>query len=204
MLVPMIGAIAAGNAVVAKPNELAPETSALLSRLFPKDLDQRAITLVEGGVEETTELLTSRWDHIFYTGNGTVGRIVMAAAARHLTLVTLELGGKSPVYVDESADIDTAAKWLAWGKLLNTGQTCVPPDYVLAPPPVVHRLVDALRREITARQVRDAFLARTSSGPIGTQGAHAARGRQELRRSPDPSPRVAAQGARLCNSRHVR
>ncbi|OIJ64948.1 aldehyde dehydrogenase family protein [Streptomyces mangrovisoli] len=149
LLIPVAGAIAAGNAVVAKPSEVSSHTSAVLARLFPKYLDQRAVTLVEGGVEETTELLEQRWDHIFYTGNGAVGRIVMAAAVRHLTPVTLELGGKSPVYVDESADIDATAAWLAWGKLLNTGQTCVAPDYVLAPPTVVPKLVDALRREIT-------------------------------------------------------
>jgi aldehyde dehydrogenase (NAD+) len=150
LLWPMVGAIAAGNTVVAKPSELAPQTSALMARLFPKYLDTRAIALVEGAVEETTELLACRWDHIFYTGNGAVGRIVLAAAAQHLTPATLELGGKSPVWVDETADIDRAASWLAWAKYFNAGQTCVAPDYVLASPAVVPPLVAALRREITA------------------------------------------------------
>lgn len=147
-LVPLVGAIAAGNAVVLKPSELAPATSAALARLLPAYLDSRAVHVVEGGVEETTELLDCRWDHIFYTGNGSVGRIVMRAAARHLTPVTLELGGKSPVWVDATADLDAAAGWLAWGKFLNAGQTCIAPDYVLTTPAVTDRLVDALARQI--------------------------------------------------------
>ncbi|MGA1837384.1 aldehyde dehydrogenase family protein [Herbiconiux sp. 11R-BC] len=132
LLAPVIGALAAGNAVVMKPSELAPATSALIAELVPDYLDPRAVTVVEGGVEVTTELLAERFDHIFYTGNGTVGRIVMAAAAKHLTPVTLELGGKSPVYVDDTVDLAVAARRIAWGKFMNAGQTCVAPDYLLA------------------------------------------------------------------------
>ncbi|HWI30547.1 MAG TPA: aldehyde dehydrogenase family protein [Microbacterium sp.] len=150
LFLPAIAAIAAGNAVVLKPSEVVPATSALVARLVPGYLDPRAIRVVEGAVAETTELLEFPWDHIFYTGNGAVGRIVMAAAAKHLTPVTLELGGKSPVWVDDSADLDATAKWLAWGKFLNAGQTCVAPDYVLTTADVRPRLVEALRREITA------------------------------------------------------
>ncbi|MEQ6900423.1 aldehyde dehydrogenase family protein [Nocardioides sp. YIM 152588] len=150
LLMPLVGAIAAGNAVVLKPSELAPATSALMAEVLPTYLDERAVAVVEGAVEETTALLALPWDHIFYTGNGTVGRIVATAAARHLTPVTLELGGKSPVWVDPSADVDAAAHWLAWGKLLNTGQTCVAPDYVMTTAEVAPRLVEALGREITA------------------------------------------------------
>jgi aldehyde dehydrogenase (NAD+) len=150
LLTPLIGAIAAGNAVVLKPSELAPATSALLARLVRQYLDARAIQVVEGGVAETTELLENRWDHIFYTGNGAVGRIVMAAAARHLTPVTLELGGKSPVWIDDSADLTTAARWLVWGKFLNAGQTCVAPDYILTTADVAPRLAAALGAQITA------------------------------------------------------
>ena len=149
LLMPLIGAIAAGNSVVVKPSELAPETSHLMARLLPAYLDSDAIRVVEGAVDETTELLEFAWDHIFYTGNGTVAKVVMAAAAKHLTPVTLELGGKSPVWVDESADIDAAAAWIAWGKLLNAGQTCVAPDYVLATPGVVGPLIEALQRHVT-------------------------------------------------------
>lgn len=145
LLAPLVGALAAGNAVVLKPSELAPATSAAMARLLPQYLDPRAVAVVEGAVEETTELLAHRWDHIFFTGNGRVGRIVAAAAAEHLTPVTLELGGKSPVYVDDSVDIAAAARRIAWGKFMNAGQTCVAPDYVLATPAVGARLADALR-----------------------------------------------------------
>ncbi|GAA1705839.1 aldehyde dehydrogenase family protein [Microbacterium sediminicola] len=150
LLMPVVGAIAAGDAVVMKPSELAPATSDLMTRLVPRYLDSRAIAIVDGGVPETTELLSLPWDHIFYTGNGAVGRIVMRAAAEHLTPVTLELGGKSPVWVDPSADIAETANWLTWGKFLNTGQTCVAPDYVLTTPEVQPKLVEALKKEIAA------------------------------------------------------
>ncbi len=147
-LSPLIGALAAGNAAVVKPSELAPNTAQLLADLVPLYLDTDAVAVVQGGVPETTALLAQRWDKIFYTGNGQVGRIVMAAAAKHLTPVTLELGGKSPCIVDADADIEVAARRIAWGKFLNAGQTCVAPDYVL-----VHRdregaLVEALREAI--------------------------------------------------------
>lgn len=132
LLAPLVGAIGAGNAAIVKPSELAPNTSKVLADLIPKYLDNDAIRIVEGGVPETTELLEQRFDHIFYTGNGKVARIVMAAAAKNLTPVTLELGGKSPVYVDDSQDLKSVAARLAWGKFVNAGQTCVAPDYVLA------------------------------------------------------------------------
>jgi aldehyde dehydrogenase (NAD+) len=131
-LAPLVGALAAGNCAVVKPSELAPATSAVLARLLPLHLDQEAVAVVEGGIPETTVLLEQRFDHIFYTGNGSVGRIVMNAAARHLTPVTLELGGKSPVVVEPGTDLATAARRIVWGKFMNAGQTCVAPDYVLA------------------------------------------------------------------------
>ncbi|WP_406194942.1 aldehyde dehydrogenase family protein [Kitasatospora sp. NBC_01560] len=131
-LAPLVGALAAGNVAVVKPSELAPATSAAMARLLPRYLDPETVTVVEGAVPETTALLEQRFDHIFYTGNGTVGRIVMAAAARHLTPVTLELGGKSPVVVEPGADLALTARRIARGKFLNAGQTCVAPDYVLA------------------------------------------------------------------------
>jgi aldehyde dehydrogenase (NAD+) len=147
---PLIGALGAGNAVVVKPSELAPATSALLAELLPRFLDARAVAVIEGGAEETTELLEHRFDSIFYTGNGRVGAIVMAAAAKHLTPVTLELGGKSPVYVDESADLDVAARRIAWAKFLNAGQTCVAPDHVLATPDVARELVPRIAAAVEA------------------------------------------------------
>ncbi|MFI7140052.1 aldehyde dehydrogenase family protein [Streptomyces massasporeus] len=134
LLAPVVGALAAGNAVVAKPSELSPATSAALARLLPAYLDADAVAVVEGGVPETTALLAEHFDHIFYTGNGTVGRIVLRAAAEHLTPVTLELGGKSPAFVDRDTDLAVVAERLAHGKFLNAGQTCVAPDYVLTDP----------------------------------------------------------------------
>ncbi|GAA3223794.1 aldehyde dehydrogenase family protein [Actinocorallia longicatena] len=131
-LAPLVGALAAGNCAVLKPSELAPATSAALARLVPKYLDTAAVAVVEGGVPETTALLEERFDHIFYTGSGGVGRVVMAAAARHLTPVALELGGKSPALVEPGVDLAATARRIVWGKFLNAGQTCVAPDYVLA------------------------------------------------------------------------
>ncbi|MFE5215606.1 MULTISPECIES: aldehyde dehydrogenase family protein [unclassified Streptomyces] len=150
LLAPMVGALASGNAVVAKPSELAPATSGALAELIPAYLDTDAVAVVEGGVPETTALLAERFDHVFYTGNGTVGRIVMRAAAEHLTPVTLELGGKSPVFVDRGIDLDTVADRLARGKFLNAGQTCVAPDYVLTDPGTAAALEAALVRAVEA------------------------------------------------------
>jgi aldehyde dehydrogenase (NAD+) len=131
LLMPLVGALAAGNAVVLKPSEVAAQTSAVLARRVREYLDPAGVAVVEGGVEQTTALLEQPFAHIFYTGNGRVGRIVMAAAARHLVSVTLELGGKSPCIVDRDADLEIAARRIAWGKFINAGQTCIAPDYVL-------------------------------------------------------------------------
>ncbi len=143
---PLVGAIAAGNCAIVKPSEVSSATSAALARWLPQYLDRDCLRVVEGGVPETTALLAEKFDHIFYTGNGTVGRIVMTAAAKHLTPVTLELGGKSPCIVDKQVDLPTAAKRIVWGKFFNAGQTCVAPDYVLA-----HESIhDALLSEMAA------------------------------------------------------
>ncbi|HYF57465.1 MAG TPA: aldehyde dehydrogenase family protein [Burkholderiaceae bacterium] len=147
-LSPLVGALAAGNCAVLKPSELSAATSRLLARLVPRYLDPEAVAVVEGGVDETTALLAHRFDHILYTGNGTVGRIVMAAAARHLTPVTLELGGKSPCIVTRSADLDLAARRIAWGKFINAGQTCIAPDYVLVEPALADALTGKLHEAV--------------------------------------------------------
>ncbi|MCP3985025.1 MAG: aldehyde dehydrogenase family protein [bacterium] len=144
LLSPLVGAIAAGNAVMLKPSEVTPHTSAALARFIPDYLDPEAIALVEGGVPETTALLEEHFDHIFYTGNGHVGRVVMEAAAKNLTPVTLELGGKSPCLVDREVDIATTAQRIAWGKFVNAGQTCIAPDYVLVHRDREEELVGAL------------------------------------------------------------
>ncbi|MEX0722980.1 MAG: aldehyde dehydrogenase [Gracilimonas sp.] len=130
-LMPMIGAIAAGNTVVIKPSEITKETSSVLKIIFDKWFKEEFVAVVEGGVEVTQDLLAQNFDHIFFTGSPRVGKIVMEAASKNLTPVTLELGGKSPCIVDESADLQAAAKRIAWGKFLNAGQTCVAPDYLL-------------------------------------------------------------------------
>ena len=142
---PLIGAIAAGNCAVVKPSEVAPATSALLAERLPQYLDPSTVAVVEGGVPETTALLAEKFDHIFYTGNGVVGRVVMEAAAKHLTPVTLELGGKSPCIVDDRVDLDVAVRRILWGKFYNAGQTCVAPDYILAHTRVVDRLVERMK-----------------------------------------------------------
>ncbi|MDX3193752.1 aldehyde dehydrogenase family protein [Streptomyces sp. MN03-5084-2B] len=130
VLAPLVGALAAGNVAVLKPSELSPAVSAAIAEHVPAYVD--GVKVVEGAVPETTALLEQKFDHIFYTGNGVVGRIVMTAAAKHLTPVTLELGGKSPAVVEPGADLAVTAQRLAFGKFSNAGQTCVAPDYVLA------------------------------------------------------------------------
>ncbi|ORZ01530.1 Aldehyde/histidinol dehydrogenase [Syncephalastrum racemosum] len=146
LLLPVVGAIAAGNCVVIKPSEVAEHTADLMGRVLPNYLDKRAYAVVNGGVEETTVILEQKLDHIFYTGNGAVGRIVMTAAAKHLTPVTLELGGKSPAVVTSSADMSLTAHRLLWGKFYNNGQTCVAPDYVLVEEGKTEDLVAAFKK----------------------------------------------------------
>lgn len=145
---PLIGALAAGNCAVVKPSELTPETSALIHRLVDQYFQPAAVKVVEGAVPETTALLQQGFDHIFFTGSEAVGKIVMRAAADHLTPVTLELGGKSPCILTPSADMKTAVRRIAWGKSLNAGQTCVAPDYVLALPGTSQAFKAAFAKEI--------------------------------------------------------
>ncbi len=148
VLAPLVGAIAAGNAIVVKPSEVAAATSRALAETVPSYLDSDAIVIVEGAVPETTALLAERWDHIFYTGNGNIGRVVLEAAAKHLTPVTLELGGKSPAIVDRDANLDVTAHRIAWGKFMNAGQTCIAPDYLLVHSAVEGQLLDKMEQAI--------------------------------------------------------
>ncbi|MCL2885072.1 MAG: aldehyde dehydrogenase family protein, partial [Oscillospiraceae bacterium] len=127
---PLVGALAAGNCAVVKPSAYSPATSAIIARMIRECFDEQYVAAVEGGRQENQALLHQKFDYIFFTGSVAVGKTVMAAAAENLTPVTLELGGKSPCLVDETADIKMAAKRIAWGKFLNAGQTCVAPDYV--------------------------------------------------------------------------
>lgn len=146
---PIIGAVAAGNTVVLKPSELTPKTANLLEKIIKEVFDQGHVTVVQGAIPETTELLEQRWDYIFFTGSVPVGKIVYKAAAQHLTPVTLELGGKSPCVIDETAKIQQAAKRIVWGKFVNAGQTCIAPDYILVHSSKKDELLTALDIEIT-------------------------------------------------------
>ncbi len=148
LLGPLIACIAAGNTAVAKPSEFAPATAAYLRDLIAEAFDADEVLLVEGGPETAEALLDQRFDHIFFTGSPKIGRIVMAAAAKGPTSVTLELGGKSPAYVHRSADIADTARKLVWGKFVNAGQTCIAPDYILADEAIAGELKQALTERI--------------------------------------------------------
>ena len=127
---PFVSAIAAGNAVMIKPSEVTHHSSALMKVMLSEIFDENEVAVVEGGVETATSLLDLPFNHIFFTGAPNIGKVIMRAASKHLTSVTLELGGKSPTIVDQTANIDTAARRIAWGKYLNNGQICIAPDYV--------------------------------------------------------------------------
>ncbi|HZJ57090.1 MAG TPA: aldehyde dehydrogenase family protein, partial [Clostridia bacterium] len=144
-LAPLIGAIAAGNCSIIKPSNYSPATSQLISRIIRENFEDRYIAVLEGGREVNQTLLNHRFDKIFFTGSTAVGRVVMESAARFLTPVTLELGGKSPCIVHRDCDIGLAARRIAWGKLLNAGQTCVAPDYLLVHGTIRHSLIKAIK-----------------------------------------------------------
>lgn len=140
-LAPVHGAISAGNCVIIKPSEVATATAKFIAEHIPKYLDTSCYRVVTGGVTETTELLKERFDFIFFTGSTTVGKIIHEAASKHLTPTVLELGGKSPVYIDDSVNMEVAVRRLLWGKIMNAGQTCIAPDYVLCTKTVQEKLV---------------------------------------------------------------
>lgn len=149
-MAPLVAAVAAGNCAVLKPSELAPATSALMAELVPKYLDAQAVSVIEGDATTTQNLIAQGFDHVLFTGGTEIGRKIMAAAAPTLTPVTLELGGKSPVIVTADADLDVAARRVAWVKLLNSGQTCIAPDYVLADRAVVDAFTEKVVEFIAA------------------------------------------------------
>ncbi|GAA5803071.1 hypothetical protein HPULCUR_008546 [Helicostylum pulchrum] len=155
LLLPIVGAIAAGNCVVLKPSEVAAHTSEFIAKVLPQYLDTKTVSVVQGGVPETTALLVEEFNHIFYTGNGAVGKIVMAAASKHLTPVTLELGGKSPAIIAPDANVEVAANRILWGKFYNAGQTCIAPDYVLIPKSQVDTFIKASKKILEERYGRN-------------------------------------------------
>ncbi|MDB4273955.1 aldehyde dehydrogenase [Algibacter sp.] len=148
---PLIMAIAAGNTVVIKPSELTENTSKLITRIIKNVFPETLATSIEGGVEISTELLAQKWDYIFFTGSTTVGKIIAQAAAKYLTPVVLELGGKSPCIIDDSVNLKLVARRLVWGKLLNGGQTCIAPDYVIVKSNIKQDLIAVLKTEIIKR-----------------------------------------------------
>lgn len=145
---PLIGALAAGNTAILKPSEFSPNTAQIIAQIIRKVFPPEYVTVVKGGVEASTALLAEKWEYIFFTGSTRVGKIVYQKAAEHLTPVTLELSGKNPCIVDETASIKLAAKRIAWGKLINAGQTCIAPDYILVHKSVKKALVDGLKANI--------------------------------------------------------
>lgn len=147
-LCPLIAAVAAGNKVTLKPSELTPNTSSLISRIIREAFDPKHVIAVLGDARLSQELLKKRWDYIFFTGSVAVGKIVYKAAAEHLTPVTLELGGKNPCIIDETANLPLAAKRIVWGKFINAGQTCIAPDYLLVKPSIKNELISLLKQEI--------------------------------------------------------
>lgn len=146
MLQPLVGAIAAGNCAILKPSEVTPHASAVLAELVDNTFDAGWVTVIEGGVETSQTLLEHPFDHLFFTGGTAIGKVVMAAAAQHLTPVTLELGGKSPCIVEKDVDLETAARRIIWGKFFNAGQTCIAPDYLL----VNQSIAEPLKAQIKA------------------------------------------------------
>jgi aldehyde dehydrogenase (NAD+) len=176
---PAVGAIAAGNTVLMKPSEVSPASSAMMAELVPKYLDNDAIAVVEGDGSASQELISQGFDHVCFTGGTEIGRKVYEGAAKHLTPVTLELGGKSPVIVSADADIDVAAKRIAWTKLMNSGQICIAPDYVLADAKIRDELVDKIKAAVTTfeaenpggkRIVNERHFARLTTSLAATKG----------------------------------
>lgn len=147
-IAPLIGAVASGNTVVLKPSELTPHTSKIISQIIDTVFNKNHVVAIEGDVTVAQELLEQRWDYIFFTGSVSVGKIIAKAAAKHLTPTTLELGGKSPCIIDQSANIKLAAKRLVWGKFINGGQTCIAPDYILIHESVKTQFTDYFKKEI--------------------------------------------------------
>ena len=148
-LCPLISAVAAGNQVVLKPSELTPKTSEIITKIIGKTFPVNHVEVIEGGLEVSQNLLSQRWDYIFFTGSVPVGKIVAKAAAENLTPVTLELGGKNPCIIDNTANLKLAAKRIVWGKFINAGQTCIAPDYILIQKDMKSHFVDFLKLEIT-------------------------------------------------------
>lgn len=166
-LSPLIGAVAAGNTVVLKPSELTPNSSRVLAEIIAKTFSKEHAAVIEGGVEISQQLLSEKWNYIFFTGSTRVGKIVYQKAAEHLTPISLELSGKNPCIVDDTANLKLAAKRIVWGKFLNTGQTCIASDYILAHHSIKNQLIEELKKCIT-KAYGDDIKNNTDFGRIAT------------------------------------
>jgi aldehyde dehydrogenase (NAD+) len=196
LLNPLVAAMAAGNCVVLKPSEKAPATSAVLRELVAATFDPAEVALVEGGPDVAAALLDLPWDHVFFTGGTQIGRIVMAAAARHLSSVTLELGGKSPAFVDASADVTQAARRIVVGRFMNAGQTCIAPDYVLVHASVERAFLDAATAAVAE------FYGATEEDRAASRDYARIVDEAHFLRLRDLAERSIAQGARVeCGAR---
>jgi aldehyde dehydrogenase (NAD+) len=184
---PLVSAMAAGNCAIIKPSELTPHASAVMKRILADLFDEDEVAIVEGNAAVATELLRRKWDHIFFTGSPAVGKLVMKAAADYLTSVTLELGGKSPVIVDRTANLDEAARKIAWGKFLNSGQICLAPDYLLVDESIAAPFEEKLKGAI------DGMSAEGTRGLI-VNDRHAARVKSLLDTAVARGARVLAGG----------
>ena len=194
VLGPLVSAIAAGNCAILKPSEMTPASTACLKRLLGDLFDESEVAVVEGDASVSEALLRKKFDHIFFTGSPAVGKIVMKAAAEHLTSVTLELGGKSPVIVDKSANLDEAARKIAWGKFFNSGQICIAPDYLLVDESVRAPFVEKLRASIAA-------LGSEGSRGLIVNDRHAARVKRLVDNAVDGGAEVVYGGA--CAGRRI-
>jgi len=160
---PLVSAIAAGNTIIIKPSEITSNTSKVMQQIINDLFDENEVALVQGPVETSTQLLELPFNHIFFTGSPIVGKIVMKAAAENLTSVTLELGGKSPTIIDETANIKSAAKRIAWGKFTNNGQTCIAPDYIFVHETVKDKFIETLKNQIQEFYGSDASTSKSYS-----------------------------------------
>ncbi len=191
---PLVSAVAAGNCAILKPSEMTPASTACMKRVLSEVFDESEVAVVEGDVPVVEALLRKRFDHIFFTGSPAVGKVVMRAAAEHLTSVTLELGGKSPVIVDSTANLDEAAKKIAWGKFYNCGQVCIAPDYLLVGESVRDELLEKLRASIES-------LGSDGSRGIIVDDRHAARVKRLIDEATAGGAQTAIGGA--CRGRDI-
>lgn len=201
---PLVSAVAAGNTAILKPSEFTPHTNRVVEEIISATFTTDEVAVVEGAAEAATALLSLPFDHIFFTGSPAVGKVVMAAAARHLTSVTLELGGKSPVIVDANADLRGAAEHIIWGKMVNAGQTCIAPDYVYVHRDVADRFVDLCRTIIAQRYgENDAAIKQSPDFPRMIHRRHAERVARLIDEAVQSGARLACGGGVDVDSRYI-